>query len=289
MPRLLILGGSGQVGGAIRRTVPPSWNVVSHDVAETDIRSESAVAAAIADVRPDTIVNCAAYTNVDGAESHADEARELNATAAGVVARASRSGRVRLIHLSTDYVFDGRAASPYPPDAPADPLGVYGRTKLEGERSVIANAPSSAIVRTAWVHSGGGASFVGTAVRALLAGRDMRVVDDQIGTPTRADELATALWRLADRPDVAGLLHFTDAGVASWYDVAVVVLETLQSAGRLAETATVSPIATSDYPTPARRPLYSVLDKHDSWRSIGYTPPHWRHGVIASTLELLNA
>jgi dTDP-4-dehydrorhamnose reductase len=289
MRRLLLFGGLGQVGTALRGKAPSSWDVASHDVGETDIRDERAVRDAIARLHPDVIVNCAAYTNVDGAESHEDEARALNVDAANNVARAAAAADVRLIHLSTDYVFDGTAASPYRPDAATGPLNVYGRTKLAGEQCVRATAPNSAIMRTAWVHSGGASNFVATAVRHLTAGRAMRVVDDQIGTPTRADELATALWHLADRPDVAGILHFTDAGVASWFDVAVAVLETLRAADRLPGGASVTPIASADYPTPARRPAFTVLDKHDSWASIAYVPPHWRAGVVASTSEFLNA
>ena len=289
MPRMLLFGGSGQVGRALCRRAPSAWSLESHDVGETDIRDERAVRAAITSARPDAIINCAAYTNVDGAEAHADEARALNADAAENVARAAASSGVRLIHLSTDYVFDGASATPYRPDAATGPLNVYGRTKLEGEQRVRARAPRSIVVRTAWIHSGGTANFVAMAVRHLTAGRAMRVVDDQLGTPTRADELATALWCLADRPRVEGTLHFTDAGVASWFDVAVAVLETLRSVGRLPDGASVTPIRTTDYPTPARRPAYSVLDKHDSWQSIGYSPPHWREGVVASTRELFNA
>ena len=289
MPRLLLFGALGQVGAAVRRGAPAEWLVESHDIGDTDIRDQRAVRAAIFATRPDVIINCAAYTNVDGAESHPDEAHALNADAANNVARAAAAAGVRLIHLSTDYVFDGTATSPYRPDAPTGPLNVYGRTKLAGEQCVRASSPRSTIVRTAWIHSGGASNFVATAVRHLTAGRAMRVVDDQIGTPTRADELATALWRLADRPEIEGILHFTDTGVASWFDVAVAVLETLRSAGRLPNGASVTPIATADYPTPARRPSYSVLDKHGSWAAIGHVPSHWHEGVVASTSELLNA
>jgi dTDP-4-dehydrorhamnose reductase len=286
--RALLFGASGQVGNALQQTTPASWTVVAHDI-ETDIRREKDVAAAIDQARPALIINCAAFTNVDGAESSPDEARAVNAVAPGLIAEAAARAGVRLVHISTDYVFDGRAHTPYLPDAPASPLNVYGRTKCEGEERVRQAAGSSAIVRTAWVHSAFGSNFVRTAARHLLAGRAMRVVDDQIGTPTRAENLATALWRLAERPEIAGTLHFTDAGVASWFDVATVVLETLRAAGRLPDGASVAPIPSSEYPLPARRPAYSVLDKHDSWRALGYVPPHWRDGVIRSTSELLNA
>lgn len=286
--RALVFGASGQVGTALQRTIPDSWTLAAHDL-ETDIRQERAVSAAIDDVRPDVIINCAAFTNVDGAESNVDEAHDVNAVAPGVIAGAAVHAGVRFIHISTDYVFDGRAHRPYLPDAPTAPQSVYGRTKYEGEERVRQAAPASVIVRTAWVHSGGGANFVRTAVRHLTAGRAMRVVDDQIGTPTRAHNLALALWRIAERPGITGTLHFTDAGVASWFDVAVVVLETLRGAGRLPEGADVVPIRSTEYPTAARRPAYSVLEKHESWRAIEFVPPHWRDGVVQSTSELLHA
>jgi dTDP-4-dehydrorhamnose reductase len=286
--RALVFGASGQVGLALQQAIPSSWTVAAHDL-ETDIRQEGAVSAAIDQVRPDVIMNCAAFTNVDDAESNAEAAHEVNGIAPGIIAAVAVRVGARLIHISTDYVFDGQAHVPYPPNAPASPLSVYGRTKLEGEERVRRAAPSSVIVRTAWVHSGCGSNFVRTVVRHLTAGRAMRVVDDQIGTPTRAANLAAALWRLAERPDLAGTLHFTDAGVASWFDVAMVVLETLRDAGRLPDGASVSPIPTSEYPLPAPRPAYSVLDKHDSWQTLRYIPPHWRDGVIQSTAELLNA
>lgn len=287
--RLLVFGSAGQVGTALQRTLRPQWSVVAHDVGETDIRREPDVAAALDAARPAAIVNCAAFTNVDGAETQLDEAHEVNAVAPGIIAAAAARAGIRFIHLSTDYVFDGAASQPYAPDAPTNPQSVYGRTKRDGEIRVLAAAPSSVIVRTAWVHSGGGANFVRTAVRHLGAGRAMRVVDDQVGTPTRAEHLAIALWHVVERPYLAGTFHFTDSGIASWFDVAAVVLETLRDAGRLPEGASVTPIPTSEYPLPARRPAYSVLDKHDSWRAIDYLPPHWRDGVIRSTSELLNA
>lgn len=287
--RALILGASGQVGSALQTTAAASTFIVAHDLDQTDIRDRSAVARAIAESKPDLVINCAAFTNVDGAESRANEAMEANGVAPGVIAEASSAAGVRLIHISTDYVFDGCAHTPYVTGAAVGPINVYGATKLEGERRVLSAAPESVIVRTAWVHSGGGVNFVRTVVRLLAKGTPMRVVDDQIGTPTRATHLAEALWRIADLPNVRGLLHFTDAGVASWFDVAMTVRETLEAAGRLGEGGAVTPIPSDQFPTAARRPRYSVLDKHDSWKAIGYQPPQWRKGIIDSTRELMNA
>lgn len=287
--RALILGGSGQVGRALRATAPRSAHVVAHDVHDTDICDRDAIDRTIEGTNPDVIINCAAFTNVDAAETQRDDAFRVNAVAPGLIAELAERGSIRLIHVSTDYVFDGASHLPYSPDAPTAPVNVYGATKLEGERRVMVASPRSVVVRTAWVHSGGGANFVRTATRVLASGQTMRVVDDQIGTPTRARHLAQALWRIAEQREGRRLLHFTDAGVASWFDVAVTVMETLRDVGRLPPAADVVPIASTDYPTAARRPAYSVLDKHESWRAIDFTPPHWRHGIIASTHELLNA
>ena len=287
--RALIFGGSGQVGRALQDTAPQSTIVIAHDIHDTDICDADAVQRAVKDARPTTIVNCAGFTNVDNAESCRDDAFRVNAEASGTIAEVAARASIRLVHISTDYVFDGTAHQPYPPEAPTGPVNVYGATKLEGERRVLALSASSVVVRTAWVHSGSGANFVRTAVRVLRSGQVMRVVDDQIGTPTRARHLANALWRIAAHPGADRLHHFTDAGVASWYDVAVAVMDTLGEAGMLPSGADVAPIASEDYPTPARRPRYSVLDAHACWRTISYTPPHWRHGVVASTHELLNA
>jgi dTDP-4-dehydrorhamnose reductase len=288
MTRALILGASGQLGTALQRSAPRTASFVAHDVGETDICDANAVARALRESRAEVVFNCAAFTRVDDAESERDAAMQANGVAPGLVAEQCAKAGARLIHLSTDYVFDGRGSSPYATDAPVGPINVYGETKLEGERRVLAVSQSNVVVRTAWVHSGGGANFVRTAVNLLSAGKPMRVVDDQIGTPTRALHLAEALWHLSDRSSATGVLHFTDAGVASWFDVAVTVLETLRNAGRAVTGADVTTARTEDFPRPARRPLYSVLDKHASWQAIGYTPPHWRLGVIASTQELVN-
>jgi dTDP-4-dehydrorhamnose reductase len=287
--RALILGASGQVGTALQQCSPPNAIIVAHDVEQTNICDAAAVERTMRDVRPDVVLNCAAFTRVDDAETLHDEAFAANAIAPGVIAAAAASLGARMFHISTDYVFDGTACTPYPPDADVNPINAYGATKLEGERRVLQAAPGSVIVRTAWVHSGGGVNFIRTAVRLLSAGTSMRVVDDQTGTPTRALHLAQALWKIAATPDLHGVFHFTDAGVASWFDVAVAVRETLMDAGRLTADATVTPARTHEFPRPARRPQYSVLDKHASWSAIGYVPPHWRHGVAASTMELLNA
>lgn len=286
--RALIFGSSGQVGLALRAIAPASVDVIAHDLSETNICDESAVARTLDQVRPNIVINCAAFTAVDDAELRPDEAFSANAEAPGLIAAQAKHRGIRLVHISTDYVFDGQAHAPYVPAAEVGPINVYGATKLEGERRVLATSGENVVVRTAWVHSGTGTNFIKTCVRVLSKGIAMRVVDDQIGTPTRALHLARALWRIADRPSVGGLLHFTDAGVASWYDVATEVLAAMKAAGGAAETASVIPVGTQEVPRPARRPQFSVLDKRSSWNTIGYIPPHWREGVVASTSELIS-
>ena len=287
--RALIFGSLGQVGLALREIAPPAFHVVAHDLAETDIRDQAAIARALDDVRPEIILNCAAYTAVDDAEAHPSEAFAANAKAPGMMASEAARRGIRLVHISTDYVFNGRGHTPYLPTDSVDPINVYGSTKLEGERRVLAADGRHVVVRTAWVHSGTGSNFVKTCVRVLAGGTVMRVVDDQIGTPTRALHLAAAMWRIADLPELGGLLHFTDAGVASWFDVAIAVHEVMRQLGRAGENAGVLPVGTEAFPRPAKRPQFSVLDKRASWESIGYVPPHWRDGVIASTTEILRA
>lgn len=285
----MIFGASGQVGLALQAIVPPAMDVVAHDLAETDIRDEAAISRSLDEVRPNVILNCAAFTAVDDAESKPDDAFLANAEAPGFIVEQSARRGIRVIHISTDYVFDGTAHSPYSPASPVSPINVYGATKLEGERRVLATNGPHVVVRTAWVHSATGTNFIKTCVRVLSKGVVMRVVDDQIGTPTRALHLARALWRIVDLPNVDRLLHFTDAGVASWYDVATAVLDVMRDDGRAGEGAAVVPVGTEEFPRPAKRPQFSVLDKRTSWASIGFTPAHWRRGVEASTLELLRS
>jgi dTDP-4-dehydrorhamnose reductase len=235
------------------------------------------------------IVICAAWTAVDDAESNREEAFAVNAEAPGELGRIATEAGARVVHVSTDYVFDGEGGAPYAPNAPSGPLGVYGASKLEGERRLLDACTDATVVRTSWLHSGGPGNFVATAVTLLRAGTPMEIVDDQIGTPTRADHLARALWLVARESRSAGVLHFTDAGVASWYDVGICVLEVLRSEGLASDGVGVTPVGSDRFPRPARRPRCGVLDKHASWEFIGWVPPHWRVGVIASTGELLSA
>ena len=226
---------------------------------------------------------------MDDAEHESRDAFALNGVAPEVIALEAAKSGGRLLHVSTDYVFDGAARAPYTTNGIPSPISIYGASKLAGETAVLRVNPNACVVRTAWVHSGHGTNFVATAVRLLSEGKSMRVVDDQVSTPTHAAHLAQFLWTLVVQRDISGLQHFTDAGVASWYDVAQCVLETLRTLGKVGADVAVTPVDSNAFPRPAARPPISVLDKHSTWTRAGYLPRHWREGVIASTRALTNA
>lgn len=289
MKTLLIFGGSGQLGTALSILARDRWQIHAPSSAEVNLRNPDAIHTYIQALRPDVIINAAAYTNVDDAERERDAAYAINAVAPEAMAVAAHKLDAHFVHVSTDYVFDGSGTLPYAVSARTDPLGSYGASKLDGELHVARAFPKAAIVRTAWLHSGGGVNFVRTAVRLLSAGTSMRVVDDQIGTPTRARTLADVLLQLANRRDVTGVHHCTDAGVASWYDVACAVRDALMEVGRLPNGVLIEAVSSADFPRPARRPPVSILDTHALRRTLEWTPPHWRDGVIASVRETLAA
>jgi dTDP-4-dehydrorhamnose reductase len=270
--KALIVGGAGQLGRGLAATAPAGIQVISHDRGTLDITDAASVDAAVAAEKPDLILNAAAYTAVDKAESDEDAAYAVNATAVGLLADAAAMHGARLVQVSTDFVFDGRSGTPYAPDAATNPLSVYGRTKLAGEHLAGENA---LIVRTAWVYAPTGGNFVRTMIRLMGERPEVHVVDDQIGTPTFAPGLAAALWAMATN-GVTGLHHYTDAGAASWYDFAVAIQEEALAAGLLSAAVPVIPIATSDFPTPAARPSYSVLDKASTFAALGGPTSHWR-------------
>lgn len=274
--KVLITGAAGQVGRALTRTAVDGTLLAPVSHKELDIGDADAVLEYVRGQAPDVIINAAAYTAVDRAESDSELAGRVNAQGPRHLAVAAREVGARLLHISTDFVFDGRAATPYRPEAATAPLSVYGRTKLAGERAVLETLPGAAvIVRTAWVYAAEGNNFVRTMLRIMNANGAVRVVADQVGTPTAALSLAETLWKIVGEPDITGIHHWTDAGVASWYDFAVAIAEEGGVLGLVPPTVTVSSIATADYPTPAHRPGYSVLDK-SSLARYGLIPVHWR-------------
>ncbi len=288
--RVLLTGSSGQLGRLLQSTRPERFDLTALDRSRLDVCRPSDIAAAVADLRPELIVNAAAYTDVDGAEAEPERAFATNAEGAAALAREARARQARLIHLSTDFVFDGRSGRPYrPEDAPA-PLGAYGRSKLAGEQRVLEALPGrSVVLRTAWLYSRYGTNFVKT-VLDLLARRDrLEVVMDQVGSPTWAAGLARAVWAVAAKPDLAGIHHWTDAGIASRYDLAVAVLEEAVGAGLLRREVDIRPIRAEGLDRAAPRPAFGVLDGTETSAALGRRPPHWRRALRSMLGELRDA
>lgn len=281
--KALVAGAQGQLGQMLHRLAPAGSDVIAPPEAAFDITDPQAVDQCIAQHAPDILFNAAAYTAVDRAESEPERARLINATAVGNLAAACARHGVQLVHVSTDFVFAGDTGRAYRPDDAAKPLGVYGLTKWEGEQAAGAAA---LIVRTAWVYGPSGHNFVRTMLRLMAERPEIRVVADQIGTPTYAPGLAQVLWALAGR-GARGLFHHTDSGVASWYDFAVAIQEEAVVAGLLKVAVPVIPITTGDYPTPARRPAFSVLDKSATIAALGAPAPHWRVNLRAMIKEIV--
>lgn len=276
--KVLITGAGGQVGRELVRSAPALVAVRALDRSQLDIADPAAVRSAVVEFQPDVIINAAGYTAVDRAEQEPELAARANAEGPRQLALAARAlVRCRLVHISTDYVFDGMSVSPYGPNDTPQPINVYGRTKLEGERAVLEELGKQAlVVRTAWVYGAHGQNFLHTMLRLMRERGSVRVVADQIGTPTATPMLARVLWRFAGLPEMSGIHHWTDAGIASWYDFAVAISEEGMTLGLLPPGVDVSPIPTRDYVTPARRPPCCVLDKQATMDALALQPQHWR-------------
>ncbi len=278
--RVLVTGATGQLGTAICAAAPPEATVVATDTGKLDITQREQVMSAIADGRFDVVVNCAAFTAVDSAEDQRETAFAVNATAVRHLAEAARAAGTRVIHFSTDYVFAGDTGRPYQPDDTPRPLNQYGASKLAGEHELLRSGGADAVViRTAWLYSAAEKSFLMRVLARLRNEGTAKVVDDQIGTPTSTSQLASFTWQLAGRPEIHGCLHWTDGGVASWYDFAVAIAEESLSLGLLPKPARVLPITSAGYPTRAVRPCFSVLDKHSTARKLDLVPLHWRQSL----------
>lgn len=285
--KVLITGANGQLGWELQRTRPENWQIIALSHSELDIVDRNAVAVIFQQHEPDLVINAAAYTAVDKAESEKEKAFAVNAEGAANIARASLSSSARLIHVSTDFIFDGTKSRPYLPEDKPNPVSVYGESKLQGENAILAETENNALVfRTGWIYSSHGSNFVKTML-GLMRERDrLGVVADQVGTPTWCKDLAKAIYDLAKKTAVHGIYHWADAGVASWYDFAVAIQEEARHLGILQNEISIKPIRTEDYPTPAKRPAYSVLDKTATWEALGYTASHWRNSLRLMLKEL---
>ncbi|HSD87825.1 MAG TPA: dTDP-4-dehydrorhamnose reductase [Kofleriaceae bacterium] len=281
---ILVTGGKGQLGRAVaRRGAAGGHTVRALDVDELDICDEAQIVRAL-DPTPDLVINAAAYTAVDKAETERDRAFAINATGAGLLARACAARRVRLLHVSTDYVFDGQATRPYREDDPIAPQSVYGASKAEGERLV--RDAGGVIVRTSWLFEQKGPSFVHTMLRLAKERPLLRVVADQRGCPTWADDLADGLIALTRTQPRDAIYHYCNAEPTTWHGFAQVIVELARAHTQLA-CERVEAITTADYPLPAKRPAYSILDT-SRIAALGIVPPSWRAGlatVIAQELS----
>jgi dTDP-4-dehydrorhamnose reductase len=284
--KVLITGTNGQLGWELQRTVPKGWQVTAFGHAELDITDASAVELTISDLNPDLVINTAAYTAVDKAEEETGQAYAVNAQGAATIAQAAAESNTRLIHISTDFVFHGSKSTPYLPSDSTNPLGVYGASKLEGEKQVTDILPEALIIRTGWLYSAHGHNFVKTMLKLMNDREELSVVGDQVGTPTWANELAKAIWDVAGIKDMKGIYHWTDGGLASWYDFAIAIQEEALEAGIINKAIPIQPIRTADYPTSAKRPSYSVLDKTATWDALGYKANHWRVNLRKMLREL---
>lgn len=277
--KVLITGGAGQVGWELKRTKPENITVYAFDRSELDILDFEAIQKKILEIKPDWIINAAAYTAVDIAEENTDLAYAINKDGAVNLAKAAKEINAKMVQISTDFVFDGEYSHPYSTEDDPCPINVYGASKLAGENEVSKILMDQVlIIRTAWVYSSHGNNFVKTLLRLMSERDELSIVSDQIGTPTWAKGLAEAIW-VAIEKKATGVHHWTDAGVASWYDFAVAIHDEAIEFGLLSSPILISPIPTINYPTPACRPVNSVLDKTKTWDALGITPSHWRSAL----------
>ena len=273
--KALILGSKGQLGRALQNSRLPGFEFAAVDRLECDISDEGAIHRTIQSSNADIVINAAAYTAVDRAENDRDLAHAINGVAPGWMAEACVAAGKKFMHVSTDFVFGMGHSRPIHTDATPNPINIYGKSKLQGEINVQTIMPNALIVRTSWVYGAQGNNFVKTMLRFMLEKDELGVVSDQIGTPTAVEGLAAALLSLAQSGS-RGIMHFTDSGVASWYDFAVAINEDACAIGLLPQLIRISPIPSTAYPTAAERPSYSVLDTSATWQILGAHAPHWR-------------
>nr|WP_221230512.1 dTDP-4-dehydrorhamnose reductase [Xanthomonas sp. CFBP 8152] len=294
----MVFGANGQVGtellralatdGAVQATTRSGQLPDGSACEVADFDAPQTLTSLLDRIGPTRVVNAAAYTAVDRAEQDCDGALRANATSPGIIAAWCASNNVPLVHYSTDYVFDGQGTAPYPEDARTSPLGVYGQTKLAGEEAIRASGAQHLILRTAWVYASHGANFLRTMLRVGAEREELRVVADQVGTPTPAALIAevTAQLLRQRRPDTSGTWHLTAAGQTSWHGFAEAIFQEAVSAGLLARAPRVVPITTADYPTPAKRPAYSRLSIDKLQRDFDIVLPDWQIGLQRVIAEI---
>ena len=285
MAPILLTGGTGQVGQAVlRHAEERGLEIVAPNRAQMDLTNAQSIADMVASRPWSAVLNCAAYTAVDRAETDAELAEQVNAVAPAIFAAETAARNIPIIHVSTDYVFDGTNDVPYTEEDAVNPLGVYGRTKEMGEIAVRTRNPRHAIIRTAWVVSTGGANFVNTMIRLASERPEVNVVNDQIGCPSSAQDIAEALLVVAEHlQEQCGTWHFVNSGDASWYDLAARIFANMDRRGL--PTPVLKAIPSSQYPTPAKRPSNSRLSTLAIQREFGIKPRHWHDAIDAILAE----
>jgi len=283
--KILVVGAGGQLG----REAVLAFTALGHEVialgrGELDLAASRDIAGSIAAYQANWVINCAAYTQVDRAEDEAELAFAVNCDAARAVAQGAQQSHSRLLHVSTDFIFGGKQATPYREEDTGDALSIYGRSKWEGETVVMAAMPKALILRTAWVYGMHGNNFVKTMLRLMAERDELKVVDDQIGTPSWTGDIVRAMQALIEN-DAAGIYHFTNEGVASWYDLAYEILSVAPSFGYPVQAKRLHPIPSSEWPCAAKRPAYSVLGKEKIRQVLGYDIPHWRQSLRSMLKE----
>lgn len=288
MTKILITGANGQLGSEIRKSCDlfPDFSFVFTDLNELDITSPSAVEAMLAEKKPQWLINCAAYTAVDKAETEGEIAWLINAVAPAILAEKSKAVGCRFVQISTDYVFDGKNYRPYIEDDEVCPTSVYGSTKLEGELISLTNNPETLVIRTSWLYSSFGSNFVKSMIKFGKERDQLNVIFDQIGTPTYAGDLAEAILEIIRKTEsgesefVPGTYHYSNEGVCSWYDFALAIHQIYGI------NCTVNAIESKDYPSPVARPPYSVLNKSKIKSIFGIQIPYWRTSLEKCILEI---
>lgn len=291
MQKILLIGGSGQLGTEIQKSLINYPNLVTVSRPQIDLYEPEKLRDLVLEIQPEIVINAAAYTAVDLAEKEPELAKLGNETAPQYLAQACEQLGAYLIHISTDYVFDGTSNQPYQEDQPTNPLSTYGSTKLAGELAIQAHCSRSVIIRTAWVYgSYGKANFVKTMLRLGKDREVVKVVYDQVGSPTWAADLARMIKQILPQltPEMTGIYHYTNSGVCSWYDFAVAIFAEARQLNFPLQIQEVIPITTPEYPTPAHRPPYSVLATAKIRSYLDSYPPHWRSSLVKMLKELQN-
>jgi len=283
--KALVFGGAGQLGRALQAKAGNGWTIEAVDRSECDITDEGATKAMIAGSDCDIVISAAAHTAVDKAESERELAQKINGDAPGWIAQQCAASSKALVHISTDFVFGEGHYKPIKPDAKPSPLSVYGTTKLAGELAAKAALPDVLIIRTSRVYAAKGTNFVLAMLRLMAEQDELGVVADQIGSPTAADDLADAVTRFADA-GATGIYHFTNDGMCSWHEFAIAIAEESVAVGLLERYPIITAVPASSYPTSARRPAYSVLDKQTAWGILGSPARHWRDALRETILEI---